>query len=179
MTPAARAAWSRDDGDFEGDTVEADGRLALRTWLRLLGCANLIEGRLQTMLRERFETTLPRFDLLAQLDSAAAESVQGVTMSELSRRLMVTNGNVTGLVERLAREKLVSRVISPSDRRTQMVRLTPAGKAALDTMTPDHSAWIQTMFTALTPEERTQLYTLLGKLKSSAQQAPLTSERSS
>jgi DNA-binding MarR family transcriptional regulator len=152
------------------DDSGTTGRAVLRTWLRLLTCANLIEGRIQTLLRERFETTLPRFDLLAQLDAAASESVQGLTMSDLSRRLMVTNGNVTGLVERLAREKLVTRTISPRDRRTQMVRITPTGKRALDTMTPDHLGWVQAMFAGLSAEERTQLYTLLGKLKSSAQQ---------
>ena len=160
------------------EAQDPESRLVLRTWLRLLTCANLIEGRIQTALRERFETTLPRFDLLAQLDAAATETVQGLTMSELSRRLMVTNGNITGLVERLAREKLVTRVISPRDRRTQIVRLTPAGKQALDAMTPDHLAWVQTMFSALTAEERTQLYTLLGKLKESAQQASLSSGQS-
>jgi DNA-binding MarR family transcriptional regulator len=152
--------------------TDTTGRTVLRTWLRLLTCANLIEGRIQTLLRERFATTLPRFDLLAQLDDAASDSVQGLTMSELSRRLMVTNGNVTGLVSRLAREKLVTRTITPRDRRTQMVRLTQTGKRVLDTMTPDHLAWVQAMFTGLTPDERTQLYTLLGKLKTSVQHAP-------
>jgi DNA-binding MarR family transcriptional regulator len=92
-------------------------------------------------------------------------------MSELSRRLMVTNGNLTGLVDRLARERLVTRAILPQDRRTQIVRLTPAGKQALDAMTPDHFAWVSEMFGGLTEQERTQLYTLLGKLKASVQQA--------
>lgn len=152
-------------------TPQDDARATLRTWLRLLACTNLIEGRIRTLLREQFDTTLPRFDLLAQLDAAAAESVRGLTMSELSRRLMVTNGNLTGLVDRLVRERLVSRAVSPQDRRTQMVRLTPLGKRTLDTMTPDHQAWVESMFDGLTPDERAQLYTLLGKLRTSARRA--------
>lgn len=91
-------------------------------------------------------------------------------MSELSRRLMVTNGNLTGLVDRLVRERLVSRVVAPSDRRTQMVRLTPLGKRTLDGMIPDHRQWVEQLFAALTPDECTQLHTLLGKLKASATQ---------
>jgi DNA-binding MarR family transcriptional regulator len=151
-------------------TKDAADRIALRTWLRLLACSNTIEGQIRSRLRARFLTTLPRFDLLAQLDAAASESVRGLTMSELSRRLMVTNGNLTGLVDRLARERLVTRAVLPRDRRTQIVRLTPAGKQALDAMTPDHLAWVSAMFTRLTEQERMQLYTLLGKLKTSAQQ---------
>jgi len=138
----------------------------------------MIESRIRTLLRSEFDTTLPRFDLLAQLDAAASESVQGLTMSELSRRLMVTNGNLTGLVDRLVRERLVSRAVSPTDRRTQMVRLTPLGKRTLDAMTPDHLAWVESMFTELTDDERTQLHHLLGKLKTSVRNAPLTSSLS-
>jgi DNA-binding MarR family transcriptional regulator len=151
------------------EQLEHNGKTVLRTWLRLLACTNLIEGYVRGALREHFDTTLPRFDVLAQLDAAAHESVHGLTMSELSRRLMVTNGNLTGLVDRLAKERLVSRAVAPTDRRTQMVRLTAAGKRALDAMTPAHMTWIHNMFAGLTPEEQTHLYSLLGKLKLSAQ----------
>lgn len=161
------------DGTHDGVHDSTPDRITLRTWLRLLACANVIEGRVKSLLREEFETTLPRFDLLAQLDAAATESVHGLTMSELSRRLMVTNGNLTGLVDRLAREALVSRAVSPQDRRTQVVRLTPAGKQALDAMTPDHLGWIRSMFSELSTEECLQMYTLLGKLKTSAQRAAI------
>src|SRR5690606_27983370 len=102
----------------------------------------------------------------------------GLTMSELSRRLMVTNGNLTSLVERLVQEGTVRRNPSPTDRRTQIVQLTPAGKEALDAMTPDHSAWITEMFAALSPDDRAQLHALLGKLKDSLQQLPLLDEAS-
>jgi DNA-binding MarR family transcriptional regulator len=149
----------------------SDERSVLRTWLRMLACTNIIEGRVRSALREKFDTTLPRFDLLAQLDAAAIDSPRGLTMSELSRRLMVTNGNLTGLVDRLVREGLVARLVAPPDRRAQIVSLTPAGKRALDTMTPDHASWVREMFAGLTETDRRQLYTLLGKLKRSAQAA--------
>jgi DNA-binding MarR family transcriptional regulator len=148
---------------------DAHERSALRTWLRLLACSNIIEGHIRGELREKFDTTLPRFDLLAQLDAASAEAPRGLTMSELSRRLMVTNGNLTGLVDRLEREGLVSRIVSPPDRRAQMVSLTAAGKHALDSMTPGHAMWVMNMFAGLNVTERDQLYSLLGKLKRSAQ----------
>lgn len=150
-------------------TVEA--RLALRAWLRLLACSNLIERSVRQQLRDKFETTLPRFDVLAQLDAAAHEKRRGLTMSDLSRRLMVTNGNLTSLIERLVRERLVSRTAVATDRRAQLVKLTPQGKAALDAMTPDHQRWIDSMFSALTHDERAQLHHLLGKLKASLQPA--------
>jgi DNA-binding MarR family transcriptional regulator len=140
----------------------------------MLACSNIIEGEIRTRLRERFSTTLPRFDLLAQLDAAISESKHGLTMSELSKRLMVTNSNLTGLVERLSRERLVTRAVSPQDRRTQVVRLTPAGKQALDAMTPDHLAWVKGMFAGLTEQDQTQLYTLLGKLKTSVQRTAIS-----
>ena len=166
MTAAASAARTR-------PIVERSPheRGALRTWLRLLACSNIIEGQIRGALREKFDTTLPRFDLLAQLDAASAESPRGLTMSELSRRLMVTNGNLTGLVDRLEREGLVSRVVSPPDRRAQIVSLTVAGKHALDSMTPAHATWVMNMFAGLTDSERDQLHSLLGKLKRSAQAA--------
>jgi DNA-binding MarR family transcriptional regulator len=151
----------------------ADDRISLRTWLRLLACSNLIEGQVRSLLREQFETTLPRFDVLAQLEAARQNSVQGLTMSDLSRRLMVTNGNLTGLIDRLAREQLVSRSVSPTDRRTQIVRITPTGRRVLNAIAPDHLSWIQSMFSGLSPDECLQLYTLLGKLKLSAQTASL------
>ena len=88
-------------------------------------------------------------------------------MTALSRRLMVTNGNVTSLIERLAREGLVRRGVVPGDRRVQLVRLTAAGRKALQAMTPDHQRWIEAMFAGLTPDERTQLHALVGKLKAS------------
>ncbi|MDQ6736745.1 MAG: MarR family transcriptional regulator [Gemmatimonadota bacterium] len=175
MSTTLEATASRSGKAKEHDT-QADDRSVLRTWLRLLACTNIIENRVRTSLRAQFDTTLPRFDLLAQLDAAAMESPRGITMSELSRRLMVTNGNLTGLVERLAREGLVTRTASLPDRRAQIVSLTPEGKRALDSMTPEHAGWVRDMFEGLSDSDRHQLYTLLGKLKRSAL---LASERES
>ena len=149
--------------------VRNDPRAALRTWLRLLACTNLVEREVRGRLRDRFDTTLPRFDVLAQLDAAARESKADLTMSDLSRRLMVTNGNLTSLIGRLVREGLVKRETLPSDRRTQIVRLTAAGKRTLDAMTPEHQRWIDSLFAELSPADRTRLYELLGKLRTSVQ----------
>ena len=165
MTTTLLASTSSDSDRDTG------GRSVLRIWLRMLACTNLIEGRVRGALREQFDTTLPRFDLLAQLDAAATEAPRGLTMSELSRRLMVTNGNLTGLVDRLVREDLVTRLVSPPDRRAQMISLTVAGKRALDDMTPAHAEWIGDMFAGLSDTERGQLHRLLGKLKRSVQAA--------
>ena len=148
-----------------------DAPPALRVWLRLLSCTNGIERQVRGRLRDRFASTLPRFDLLAQLDAAAREGEDGLTMTALSRRLMVTNGNLTALIERLAGEGLVRREAVAHDRRLPVVRLTPAGERALAAMTPDHRDWIEAMFAGLTAAERTQLHELVGKLKSSTESA--------
>lgn len=142
-----------------------DDKLELRLWLRLLTCSNLIERNVRAALRERFDTTLPRFDLLAQLDRAP----DGLTMSDLSARMMVSNGNITGLTDRLVEEGLVKRTQSPRDRRSSRVGLTPAGKKAFDAMTPEHELWIDTMMAGLSRQEMQQLFQLLGRLKQSVQ----------
>jgi DNA-binding MarR family transcriptional regulator len=149
------------------NTKADDDSSTVRLWLRLLNCTNMIESNVRGRLREEYDTTLPRFDMLAQLD--AADSEAGLTMGELSRRLMVTNGNLTGLTERLVKEKLVSRSVSPNDRRTQLVRLTANGKRALQEMAADHRSWIQSMFAGLDRKEISELYRLIGRLKDSVQ----------
>lgn len=145
----------------------SDDKLELKLWLRLLTCSSLIEGEVRARLRETFATTLPRFDLLAQLDRAP----DGLTMGELSSRLMVSNGNVTGLAEALVREGLVSRVPEPEDRRSLRIRLTDTGKRAFDAITPIHERWIDQMMAGLTRAEMMNLLALLGKLKASAREA--------
>ncbi len=145
----------------------SDDKLELKLWLRLLTCSNLIEGEVRARLRETFATTLPRFDLLAQIDRAP----DGLTMGELSSRLMVSNGNVTGLTDALEREGLVSRLPEPEDRRSLRIRLTPSGKRAFDAMTPTHEQWIDQMMAGLTRAEMAHLLELLGRLKQSAQRA--------
>jgi DNA-binding MarR family transcriptional regulator len=147
--------------------LDRDDKLELRVWLRLLTCANLIEGRVRAGLRETFSITLPRFDLLAQLDRAS----DGLTMGELSDRLMVSNGNITGLVDRLVAEGLIARAPSPDDRRRSRVKLTQAGKRAFDAMTPVHERWIDELLAGLTRAEMAELLALLAKLKRSVQAA--------
>jgi DNA-binding MarR family transcriptional regulator len=141
----------------------------LRMWLRLLTCTNLIESRVRGRLRSDFSTTLPRFDMLAQLDMAARESREGLTMGELARRLLVSNGNLTGLTTRLVKEGLVTRATSSRDRRAQRVRLTAAGKRAFDSMAAEHRRWIESMLGAMPGEDARKLYELMGRLKDAVQ----------
>ncbi len=134
---------------------------ALRLWLRLLTCTQLIERRVRTGLRESFQTTLPRFDLMAQLE----RHPEGLMMKELSHRLMVTGGNVTGITDQLVAEGLVERVPVESDRRAFLVRLTEAGRSAFETMAVEHEHWIVQAFEGLSARELEQLHKLLGKVK--------------
>jgi DNA-binding MarR family transcriptional regulator len=150
-------------GTDRESALARDDKLELRVWLRLLTCTKLIEGRVRAGLRTAFDITLPRFDVLAQLDRAR----DGLTMSELSDHLMVSNGNITGLVDRLVSEGLIDRGPAPDDRRRSRVKLTPAGKRAFDAMTPTHEGWIDDLFAGLSRAEMAELLTLLAKLKRS------------
>jgi len=147
-------------GDAESRLHE-DDHDALRLWLRLLTCTSLIERRIRAELRERFAMTLPRFDLMAQLERAP----DGLKMSELSRRLMVTGGNVTGLTDQLVSEGLVVRKRVPGDRRAQAISLTREGRKVFRTMAEAHERWIVALMGGLSPGERDRLYALLGRLK--------------
>ena len=136
----------------------------LRLWLRLLTCTNLIEvGNSENGWRSNFDTTLPRFDLLAQLDRAP----QGMTLGDLSRRMMVTNGNITGLVERLVQSGHLKRFSLPNDRRVQIVKLTPKGQANFSRIASAHEEWIAEFFARLSPKDIDGLIQTLGKLKDS------------
>jgi DNA-binding MarR family transcriptional regulator len=137
---------------------------ALRLWLRLLTCTQLVEKDVRGRLRERFDTTLPRFDLMAQLERAP----DGLKMIELSRRMMVTGGNVTGITDQLAREGLVDRVAVEDDRRAYRVRLTPKGRKLFHEMAQQHEQWIVDAFAALSERELATLHRLLGKVKQHA-----------
>jgi DNA-binding MarR family transcriptional regulator len=143
--------------------LASDSKLELKVWLRLLTCTTLIEREVRQKLRERFDTTIARFDLLSQLDRAP----KGLTMGELSSRLMVTNGNVTGLTDALVREGLVTRAPEPADRRSLRIRLTASGKQFFDAMTPVHERWIDGLMAGLTRAEMAHLLELLGRLKQS------------
>jgi DNA-binding MarR family transcriptional regulator len=132
----------------------------LRLWLRLLTCTNLIEGEIRRRLRQEYSTTLPRFDLLAKLDRHPG----GLSLTALSNHMMVSNGNLTGLVDRLVTNGLVERRPYPHDGRSRRVALTGAGKAHFDDMTPAHEAWMNHMLDGWSQDD----INLLDKLKLSA-----------
>jgi DNA-binding MarR family transcriptional regulator len=152
------ASPTPDLSSYEEHIQEQD---TLRLWLRLLSCTTLIENQVSSRLRSEFEITLPRFDLMAQL----ARAPEGISMSELSQRLMVSGGNITGITDNLERDGLVERITPPGDRRAKFVHLTPKGRAVFDQMAKVHATWIKNWMGLLTEQEQHQLYTLLGKLK--------------
>ncbi len=144
----------------------------LRLWLRLLTCTQLIERNVRAALREKFDTTLPRFDLMAQLERAP----HGLKMNELSRRLMVTGGNITGITDQLVNEGLVERLSVKGDRRAYLVRLTDAGRSSFETMAHAHEVWITQAFEGLGEKDMAHLHKLLGRVKDSAFAMNLTTE---
>jgi DNA-binding MarR family transcriptional regulator len=139
----------------------------LRLWLRMLACTNLIENHIRARLRAEFDITLPRFDLMSQLE----RSPQGLKMGELSKRMMVTGGNVTGITDQLVAEGLVVREDSPKDRRAYIVKLTAEGRRSFRRMTESHEKWVLDLFAGMDDAQRGQLYGLLAVLKTSATRA--------
>jgi DNA-binding MarR family transcriptional regulator len=152
-----------DPVDHETTAAPIDHR-DLRLWLRLLTCTTLVETAIRNRLRVDFATTLPRFDLLAALDKAGGP----LSMGAISRRLMVSNGNLTALAERLAADGLVSRTRTPEDRRTQILELTDHGRRVFKAMARRHEAWIAEAFGGLSDSEVETLMALLAKAKRSA-----------
>jgi len=155
------------DAETKAIEMPEDHRDELRLWLRLLTCSTLIEGEVRRRLRDRFDVTLPRFDLMAQLD----KTPEGMTLSDLSKRMMVSNGNLTSLVDRLVASGHIERRVSESDRRAQIVNLTPAGRTEFRTMAAEHEGWIAEIFGGLTQKEQKDLMRLLAKTKLSARNA--------
>ena len=145
----------------------ADHEAELRLWLRLLTCTTLIEGEIRRRLRDSYDVTLPRFDLLAQLDKAP----NGMTLGELSQRMMVSNGNVTGLTERLVEQGLLDRRASATDRRAQIVSLTAEGRRTFRAMARTHEDWVAEIFSGLSAGEIDTLMNLLAKTKASTRKA--------
>lgn len=149
-----------DAPDLESRAAPYDHH-ALRLWLRMLTCANLIEGEIRSRLRNEFDTTLPRFDLMAQLQRAP----KGMKMGELSRHMMVTNGNITGITDQLEKEGLVVRTKVESDRRSSLIKLTPQGRKSFARMARAHESWVKSMFGELPEGSRNALFQALGELK--------------
>jgi DNA-binding MarR family transcriptional regulator len=134
---------------------------ALRIWLRLLTCTQLIERQVRSRLREQFGSTLPRFDLMSQLE----RHPDGLKMNELSRLLMVTGGNITAIVDQLETEGLVERLDHADDRRAFHIRLTRAGERAFAEMARAHEEWVVELLAGLSRREQDDLLKLLAKVK--------------
>jgi DNA-binding MarR family transcriptional regulator len=143
------------------DRPEPATKRRLRLWLRLYAATSVIEREMRRFLRARFATTLPRFDLMAALERAP----DGLTMGELSHRLMVSGGNVTSIVDGLERDGLVRRRQPASDRRTSYVTMTERGRAAFATMAREHERWIHELLADLSNDEIDALTDLLAELK--------------
>ena len=141
--------------------ASAEDHAALRLWLRLLACTTQIEDEIRKRLRARFGISLARFDYLAQLH----RQPRGLRMKDLSRCLMVTGGNITGLTDELEREGYVTRVGDPLDRRAWILRLTPKGRGAFEAMAREHEAWIVEILGGLDAKTIQQLHQHLGDLR--------------
>ena len=133
----------------------------LRFWYRSFRAVTAVEREISARLRERFGVTLARFDLMAQLSAAP----EGVTMGELTRRLLVSGGNTTGLVERLRKEGLAEREVDALDRRIYRVRLTRAGRTLFEQMAEEHEAWVNQIFEGLDAAELRQATDLVDRLR--------------
>ncbi|CAN7494375.1 MarR family transcriptional regulator [Pseudoduganella sp. LjRoot289] len=134
---------------------------SLKLWLRMLSCTVKIENEIRGRLRATFGITLPRFDLMAQLE----RHPDGLRMGELSKRMMVTGGNITGITDQLERENLVQRVADPSDGRASSVKLTEGGRRAFASMAAVHEGWVAELLQPMSPDDKGQLIELLSQMK--------------
>ena len=163
-----RTRLSQAEGLGHETRAELGDHVALKLWLRLLATTTQVEDQIRRRLRQRFGISLPRFDYLAQLH----RQPQGLKMKELSSRLMVTGGNVTGLTDELEREGLVLRMASPTDRRSWIVQLTAAGRSGFEAMAAEHESWILELFAGLDAKALRQLHAQLGVLRVHLSQLP-------
>ena len=142
--------------------VCADQHHSLRLWLRLLACSTDIETEIRKRLRTQFGMTLARFDYLAQLH----RHPEGLRMNALSRNLMVTGGNVTGLTDELEKSGFVARAAQPEDRRAFVIALTPTGRKTFERMAQVHEGWLVELLGGVPDQAKQQMYELLGQLRS-------------
>jgi DNA-binding MarR family transcriptional regulator len=149
--------------DAETKVAETDHKDELRLWLRLFTCTSLIEAEVRRRLRKQFGETLPRFDLMAQLERVE----DGMTLGEVSQRMMVSAGNVTSLVERLVQIGYVERRTDPTDRRSQLIRLTRNGRKHFGRMAAAHQSWVAGLFSNLSPADIDAAMAELAKVKDS------------
>lgn len=161
--------------DLESRVHDEDHQ-ALKLWLRLLACTTRVEAEIRSRLRREFGISLARFDLMAQLE----RHPEGLKMGELSRRMMVSGGNVTGLTDELEKEGLVARLDDPADRRAYTVQLTAEGRSRFRRMADVHERWVVELFDGLTASEKSQTYRLLARLRehlAAADPAPAPTRR--
>jgi DNA-binding MarR family transcriptional regulator len=152
----------RDDEALDlASRLTDDHHQSLKLWLRMLSCTVKIENEIRSRLRAQFGITLPRFDLMAQLE----RHPEGLRMGELSKRMMVTGGNVTGITDQLEKESLVVRVPDPRDGRAFTVRLTPAGRRAFGRMAAVHEGWITELLQDMPGADKARLIELLSQMK--------------
>ena len=169
MKPASRSRAPRLDlhellgeGSIGHEARAASGdHLALKVWLRLLACSTQVETEIRKRLRGRFGMTLPRFDYLAQL----YRHPDGLRMNVLSRYLMVTGGNVTGLTDELVKDGLVVREEDPGDRRSFRVSLTAPGRRAFERIAAEHESWLAELFRGVDAAGQEALFEQLGQLR--------------
>jgi len=141
--------------------LTSDHHQSLKLWLRMLSCTTKIENEIRSRLRSSFGITLPRFDLMAQLE----RHPQGLRMGELSKRMMVTGGNITGITDQLEQENLVVRVPDPKDGRAYSVKLTAAGRRAFSAMAQEHEGWIAELLQEMSGADKNHLIELLSQMK--------------
>lgn len=139
---------------------EASSKERLRLWLRMLRVTRQVEAELRERLRLEYDSTLPRFDVMAALQ----RDPDGLKMNELSRRLRVSNGNVTGIVERLVDDGAVERIALEGDRRATLVRLTEAGRRAFAEMATAHEGWINALLDGVSEDDAHHIGELLHRL---------------
>ena len=154
-------ATERDAGSEIRVAEAPDYRTEVRVWLRLLACTTLVSGELRRNFRESFDITIPRFEILAQLDRQPG----GLMLGELSKRLMVSPANLTPIIERLIKDGFITRSASNLDRRIQIVCLTVEGQRKFRRMAKKHGTWLQDLFAELPREELDALNAGLTRLK--------------
>jgi DNA-binding MarR family transcriptional regulator len=151
---------------------EAASKARLRLWLKILKVSRLIERELRERLRVEFDTTLPRFDVLAALYRAD----KGLNMSELSSVLKVSNGNVTGIVNRLVGDGLIVRVPVEGDRRAMIVRLTEKGREYFSALARAHEGWVNELLGSLDMSDTDELRGLLSHIGAGAEEERMAGE---
>jgi DNA-binding MarR family transcriptional regulator len=158
--PASELSLDHESMGLEARVSKADHQ-SLRLWLRLLSSSTEIEAEIRRRMRSQFDMALAHFDYLAQL----YRYPDGLSMRLLSRYLMVTGGNVTGLTDDMENEGFVSREMSPGDRRSYTVKLTRQGRKMFEQVASVHETWVVELFAGLKSSERDQLIDLLGRLR--------------